>query len=293
MNRSFLVFALLFLSSSLAQPALVPTPAALTQERELTRRALGSEYGPINAEAQVLVGQRPPKPLGPLPNVPDSRLLGSVIRSSGAPTLPDTQSLYFDSSASPAEVQAALHTQLKALGWTAFAFGPYGPSEQGGFQAEEQPAALAYYRLEQQVSLNAQIRRVGAVTRVTLNVNQDPNLREQLEFQDMRRAEVPTNLPALRPPSGASVMPRGGGGSWNSSASIQSSSSAAQLLGAYGTQLQAAGWTLLTKSVTGKTVTSVWRFMDADQREVTGVLTLHTQAPGRYAAQLASLAFRN
>ncbi|UQN08204.1 hypothetical protein [Deinococcus sp. QL22] len=296
MNRFPLLLALLLASSPSAQPAPAPTPAALTQERELTRRALSSDYGSINVEAQILVGQRPSKPLGPLPSVPASRLLGSIIRTSGGPEFPNTQSLYFDSSASPAQVQAALQTQLKALGWTAFAFGPFGPFEQGGFQAEEQPAALAYYRLEQQVSFDAQLRRVGAVTRVTLNLNQNPNLREQLQFQDMRRAELPTNLPALRPPSGASVQPKGtggGGGSWNSSASIQSSSTAAQLLGAYGTQLQAAGWTLLTKSVTGKTVTSVWRFSDVDQREVTGVLTLQTQAPGRYAAQLASLTFRN
>lgn len=296
MNRSSLVFVLLLISSSLAQPAPAPTPAALAQERELTRRALGSDYGPINVEAQVLVGQRPPKPLGPLPSVPASRLLGSVIRTSGVPDFPNTQSLYFDSSASPAQIQVALQTELKALGWTAFKLGLFGPSERGGFQAEEQPAALAYYRLEQQVSFNAQLRRVGAVTRVTLNLNQDPNLREQLQFQDQRGGELDTNLPALRPPSGTSVLPRGtggGSGNWNSSALVQSPSTAAQVLDAYGTQLQAAGWTLLTKSVTGKTVTSVWRFTDADQREVTGVLTLQTQAPGRYAAQLASLAFRN
>lgn len=296
MNRFTLLLALLLAANPLAQQLPAPTPTTLAQERELTQRALGSDYGPINVEAQVLVSQRPPKPLGPLPSVPASRLLGSVIRTSGGPDFPNTQSLYFDSSASPAQVQAALQTQLKTLGWTAFGFGPFGPPERGGFQAEENPAALAYYRLEQQVSFNAQIRRVGAVTRVTLNLNQDPNLREQLQFQERRGGEFDTNLPALRPPSGASVLPRGtggGSGNWNSSASVQSSSTAAQLLDAYGTQLQSAGWTLLTKSVTGKTVTSVWRFTDADQREVTGVLTLQTQAPGRYAAQLATLAFRN
>ena len=33
--------------------------------------------------------------------------------------------------------------------------------------------------------------------------------------------------------------------------------------------------------------------MDKDKNELTGVLTLQETAPGRYSAQLASLAFRN
>ncbi|MPY67931.1 hypothetical protein F8S09_14810 [Deinococcus sp. SDU3-2] len=58
-------------------------------------------------------------------------------------------------------------------------------------------------------------------------------------------------------------------------------------------QLKATGWTLLNRSTTGKTVTSLWRFADQDKNELTGVLTLQETAPGRYSAQLASLAFRN
>lgn len=224
-------------------------------------------------------------------------MIGSVVRSSSTPDFPDSQSIFLDSSAPPAQVRAELQASLKALRWTAFR-GPLGPSFEGGFQSEAEGnvSVLAYYRLEQQVSLNGQIRRVGAVTRVTLNLNKDRNLREQLQFREGRGGELQSNLPTLRPPNGANVQASGGGGgggSWTSYASIQSALNAAQLLEVFGTQLQAAGWTPLTRSTTGKTVTSVWRFTDPDQNEVTGLLTIRNNAPGRYSAQLASLAFRN
>ncbi|WP_216326090.1 hypothetical protein [Deinococcus aestuarii] len=295
MNRRLFLVALLAVSGALAQTGPVPSPADLARERELTRRALSDDFGPIDVAARLLVGQLPPQPLGPLPNVPSGRLLGSLIRTSNTSDFPNSQSVYFDSSASPAQVQAALRTSLRALGWTPFP-GGLSPSFAGGFQAAENPEAVWFYRLEQQLRFNAQIRRAGTVTRVTLNVSQDRNLREQLQFQERRGSEYQTNLPALRPPGGTTVQPSGtggGGGSWTSSASIQSSLSAAQLLDAYGTQLQAAGWTPLARNTAGKTVTSLWRFTDQDKNDVTGVLTLREDAPGRYSAQLASLAFRN
>lgn len=295
MNRLTSLLALLAVSTALAQTAPMPSPADLARERELTQRALGSDYGPINIQARLLVGQLPSQPLGPLPSIPSGRLVGSVVRTSSSPDFPNSQTIFFDSSASPAQVRAALQSSLKTLGWTPFK-GDFGPSQEGGFQAAENPEYLAYYRLEQLVSFNAQVGRVGAVTRVTLNLNKDRNLREQIQFRERVGRDSQGNLPALRPPSGTTVQPTGGGGgggSWSSLASIQSPLKAVPLLDAYGVQLKAAGWTLLNRSTTGKTVTSLWRFADQDKNELTGVLTLQETAPGRYSAQLASLAFRN
>lgn len=294
MNRLTSLLTLLTLPMALAQTVTVPTPTQLTQERELTQRALGNEFGPYSAQVQVLVGQLPPQPLGPLPGVPAARLLGSVVRTSSA-AYPNSQTLYYDSAASPAQVRAALQSALKAKGWTAFKH-QLGPSSSSGFQAAEPPEELGYYRLEQQVSFNAFVTRVGQTTQVTLFLNKDRNLREQIQFRERSGDDFQSTLPALRPPKGATVQPGGqssGGSIWTSSAAIQTSQKAGDLLDAYGTQLKAAGWTLLNRSATGKTVTSVWRGTTAEKQELTGVLTLREDGPGRYSAQLASLAFRN
>ncbi|QLG13264.1 hypothetical protein HLB42_20215 (plasmid) [Deinococcus sp. D7000] len=298
MNRFLSLVTVLTLSVTLAQTGPMPTPAQLAQERELTQRALGNDSGPYSAQAQLLVGQLPPQPLGPLPTLSSARLLGSVIRTSSVDH-PNSQTIFLDTAASPAQVRTALQSGLKAKGWTAFK-GSVGPSRSGGFQAAAQPEELAYYRLEQQVSFNAFVTRVGQTTQVTLNLLKDRNLRQQIQFRERDAAEFQSNLPSLPPPREATVRPSGqsgGGGNWTSFASIQSTLKAGALLDAYGVQLKAAGWTLLSRNTTGKTVTSVWRVTEvekgAGRKELTGVLTLREEGAGRYSALLASLAFRD
>ena len=61
----------------------------------------------------------------------------------------------------------------------------------------------------------------------------------------------------------------------------------------YGTQLQAARWTLLNSVVSGKVVTSVWHFSTPELKDLTGVLVLREDTPGRYSAQLTSLGLQN
>lgn len=295
MNRLTSLLALLAVSTTFAQPSPVPSPADLARERELTQRALGSDYGPSGIQVKLLVGQLPPQPLGPLPGLPSGRLVGSVVRTSSDSDFPNSQTIFFDSSASPAQVRAGLQSALKTLGWTPFK-GDFGPSQEGGFQSAEDMGSLAYYRLEQLVSFSAYIGRAGGMTQVTLNLNKNRNLREEIQFRERSDAGSRSNLPVLRPPGGTTVQPSGGGGgggSWSSFASVQSSLNAVQLLDAYGVQLKAAGWIPLNRSTTGKTVTSLWRFVDQDKNTLTGVLSLQETAPGRYSAQLASLAFRN
>lgn len=295
MNRLFPFALLLAVSTGFAQTTATPSPADLAKERALTQRALGADYGPVTVEVKLLVGQLPPQPLSPLPSVPSGRLLGSLIRTSKNVDDLNSQTIFFDSAASVAQVQTALQRSLQAQGWTAFKTDGNSALE-GGFQAADNPESLGYYRLEQQVSFNAQVTRVGAVTRVTLYLNKDRNLREQIQMRERSGPYVQSNLPTLRPPTGTTVQPSGGGGgggSWNSSASMQSSLNLTQLLDAYGTQLKAQGWTLLTKTAGGKAATSVWRFADQDKNDVTGVLTLRENAPNKYSAQLASLFPRN
>lgn len=64
MNRRLFLVALLAVSGALAQTAPVPSPADLARERELVRRALGTDFGSINVEAKLLVGQLPPSRSG-------------------------------------------------------------------------------------------------------------------------------------------------------------------------------------------------------------------------------------
>ena len=282
-------------ASTTSPSVSIPAPAALAAERELTRRALSFEYGPVNVKADLLVGQLPNVPLGPLPTVPSARLLGSVVRSSGAPGYPETQQLYYDSTASVEEIQGVLANALKKQGWTAFT-SQMGPLQGGGFQAQVRPAELGYYRLEQQVTLNAVLNRVGPVTHVTLNLSRSSNLRQEVAFRERGLNSPQSPLPALLPPGGTTVTPggsSGGGNSWSSEASLNSSLSAGQLLDAYGAELKAAGWTLLTRTESGKTLTSVWQFQDLDKQPQTGILTLRDNGRGQFSAQLISLAFRS
>ncbi|MGY2897258.1 hypothetical protein [Deinococcus sp. UYEF24] len=126
-------------ASTTSSSVSVPAPAALAAERELTRRALGAEYGPVSVQASLLVGQLPNVPLGPLPTVPSARLLGSVIRTSDSSAFQEMQQLYYDSTASIEKIQGALADSLKKQGWTAFT-PQLGPSQGGGFQTQVNPA---------------------------------------------------------------------------------------------------------------------------------------------------------
>ena len=282
-------------ASTTSSSVTVPSPAALAAERELTRRALSFDSSPFSVQVSLLVGQVPKVPLGPLPIVPSARLLGSVVRSSGAPGYTETQQLYYDSTASVEEIQGALANSLKKQGWTAFT-SQMGPEQGGGFQAQVRPAELGFYRLEQQVTLNAVLNRVGPVTHVTLNLSGSSNLRQEITFRARGLGSPQSPLPALRPPGGTTVTPGSSGStgnSWSSEASLNSSLSASQLLDAYGAELKAAGWTLLTRTESGKTLTSVWQFQDLDKQPQTGILTLRDNGRGQFSAQLISLAFRS
>ncbi|GBF04985.1 hypothetical protein DAERI_030151 [Deinococcus aerius] len=295
MRRFSSFLALLTLSTALAQgtpAAPAPTPASLAAERELVRRALSFDFGPSEVETRLLVGQLPPQPLGPLPALPGSRVIGSVLRTSSAPDFPTSQNVYLDSPAAPAQVGSALQTSLTARGWTAFPRQGL-PFAGTGFLPQEPTDFLSFYRLEEGVALYASLRRVGNVTQVGLNLSRNPNLRDQVRSEAGGGFPRP-DLPALRPPEGTSVQPRGvggGSGSWNSGAAIQSPLTATALLDFYAAQLKAAGWTPITLTPPGRIVTSVWRFTDEDKNEATGVLTLREDAPGRYSAQLSSFRF--
>ncbi|WP_456833741.1 hypothetical protein [Deinococcus sp. UYEF24] len=134
------------------------------------------------------------------------------------------------------------------------------------------------------------------MTHVTLNLSRSSNLRQAIAFRKQGLSSPKSPLPALRPPSGTTVAPSGssgGGNSWSSEASLNSSLSAGQLLEAYSAQLKAAGWTLLTRIGNGKTLTSVWQFQDLDKHPQTGILTLRDNGRGQFSAQLISLAFQS
>ncbi len=127
MNRLASMLVLLAIPTALSQTPPMPFPAALSRERELTQHALGSTYGPIDVRVRLFVGQLPPQRFGPLPGLPSGRLVGSVVRTSSSPDFSPSQTIFFDSSASPPQVQAALRRSLTALGWTPFK-GDLGPS---------------------------------------------------------------------------------------------------------------------------------------------------------------------
>jgi len=297
MNRVLSLLGSLLVSSVLAQsaPAAMPTPAALAAERELTQRALNQNFGPFGAQSRLFVPQLPAKLLAPLPAVPASCLLGSLTQTPNDAVNSSSQAVFYDSTASVAQIRSAFRSSLVALGWT-----PYGdrfdPANQGGFQPADDPANLAYYRLQELVTFNAQLERVNGVTRVSLRLFSAPGLKEQLRSQDGFSGSRST-LPALRAPEDAKVQPGGasggGGGNWSTSAVIQSTLSVQALSEFYAAQLQTARWTKLNSAVSGKVLTSIWKFSTPDFKSLTGILVLREDAPGRYSAQLASLGFQN
>lgn len=271
-------------------------PADLTLERELVRRALGSDFGPVRIQTELFVGQLPPNPIAPFPALAPARVIGSVMRQSSNPDYPSGSSTYLDTPLSPTQVRAQLQDQLTRLGWTRFPQGLREPfSGHGGFvpSSGDDSEYFSYYRLEDQVTLQGQALARDGATHVTLSVQRDRNLREQLRFVEARNAPPPSPLPELRAPAGVTVEPRGGGGgsrTFTSTAGLRGPVSLAVLARHFEDQLRAAGWTRLNQTQANGVASSTWTAR-VDDVPVLGVFALRDEGNGAFTGLLGTLDF--
>ena len=273
----------LLLSTSLAQAPASQSPA-VSPERELLERVVGSELGSPLTRTTVLVRQVPADLGFALP--PNSRVVGSVITTSKNPDFPGGASVYFDTRLSPAEVSSYFARVLGRAGWKVFPQGPGGPSLSGGFLPSEPVGNQTYYRQKPDQRLMISARAVGNVTQVWLVRYNETNLSQQLLAAAQGSEAMFSQLPKLRAPEGSVVSPRGGGSSGDNvtqNANIESKLSRKALFDHYAAQLRQAGWTLQNRADTGTLTTSIWTFKQNGKERV-GLLLIGEVGKGQYRA---------
>jgi hypothetical protein len=220
MKRTFVLLAALLFAS--ATPALSQTP----DNTLLLLQRVASQNG---GKANVLVGKLPADvPTVPLPS---ATLLGSIGRTMERSSDDDaTFDIFYDASAATTKSHEAA---LSSAGWTGQSLGG------GGFAPSNGAGFTAYCKT------NAPF--------ITIWTGENPNElrvsvsapREGDDALCNREARMPSPLPELRAPPGATMSLVGGNYSFDrgrSTARIHNGSSADALLGNFAAQMVDAGW---------------------------------------------------
>lgn len=263
------------------------THSTASPERMLLERSLSPSWGPASLKTTVLVKQVPGNLGFNLP--PQSQVIGSVVTDTPDPSYPTGITVYFDTPLSPEQVLAYFAKTLPGQNWKPIPL-PNAAQQQGGFQATAALDGKSYYHLKPDEQLNIGTRVVGKTTQVTVTRQRNNDVENLLRYAETDQAFEPTRLlPKLTPPAGATVSPRGGGGSNNSVtqyATIESALSRVALFDHYAAQLKQAGWTLRNRSDAGSMSSSLWSFTRNDKEQV-GLLLIAEANKGVYRATLA------
>ncbi|WP_293909649.1 hypothetical protein [Deinococcus sp.] len=229
-------------------------------EREFLYRLLTNNSGGSRVEEKLYVGELPPDFPIKLPE--NIRLIGAneqkappVPRGAQGMYIRDHTRVLLDSPLSVPEFISQLRVEL-AGEWERFEW----PHMQRGFLPAEAQDGLNLYSTRLKLSLNVQAAEVGEVTQVTLDLNaQDDDARERMRMHsDHYQGMLVLNV---RVPAGATLQPGGGGhggNHWSSSATIECTLSAAELLDHFGQQLTAQGWLPLTRGESLEAAAACW-----------------------------------
>lgn len=242
--------------------------------------------GPTSQQqaADLLPGQVPSDLPLALPQPPNGRVVGSVVRRRGQDAV--LWDVILDAPGAPVDILQAYGQQLAALGWTKPPVGPFG----GGFQAATPNDTAATF-----------CQTIGAAPFLTVTAAAEASgqadVRVHVDATGPGPCFIPTapgppplpetgRLPALAPPAGVQVQPSGSGSGNNrftSEATALTDKRAADLEAFYAQQVQAAGWTRVAGGADGSYAWSAWTLPGGDGYQ--GLLTI-LEAPGQNRREL-------
>jgi len=219
-----------------------------------------------------------------LPQPPNSRIVGSVVRRRGQDAV--LWDVIFDAPGAPTDILKAYGQQLASLGWTKPPVGPFG----GGFQAAAPNDTAATF-----------CQTIGTAPFLTVTAAPEASgqadVRVHIDATGPGPCFMPTapgppplpgtgRLPILAPPAGVQVQPNGSGGGNNrftSEATALTDKRAADLEAFYAQQVQAAGWTRVAGGADGPYAWSAWTLPGGDGYQ--GLLAV-LEAPGQNRREL-------
>jgi len=219
-----------------------------------------------------------------LPQPPNSRIVGSVVRRRGQDAV--LWDVIFDAPGAPTDILQVYGQQLAALGWTKPPVGPFG----GGFQAAAPNDTAATF-----------CQTIGAAPFLTMTAAPEASgqadVRVHIDATGPGPCFMPTapgppplagagRLPVLAPPAGVPVQPSGSSGGndrFTSEATALTDKRSSELEAFYAQQVQAAGWTRVAGGAEGPYAWSAWTLPGGDGYQ--GLLTV-LEAPGRNRREL-------
>jgi hypothetical protein len=245
--------------------------------RELAERLLQHPHPDGPTSVELIVGALPDSLPATLPLPAGGRVIGSALYSRGDRRL--SMSAVFDVRETPPVALTKYETELTRHGWTTPE--DFRPMH-GGFVSSETGEWRSYREDDQGPDLTAVVRaRDGGSSEVQLRLNWDAVHRPRRSNHAMPPgADL---LPRLHPPAGA-VMIRGasgggGDGHWDTTTTLRTERSVAELEEHLAGQLIEAGWTRVAGSTDAAVGWSTWEVPgDGSWRGVLVVLAVFESA---------------
>jgi hypothetical protein len=245
--------------------------------RELAERLLHHPHPDGPTSVELVVGGLPGSLPATLPLPAGARVIGSALYSRGDQRL--SMSAVFDVPKTPPVALTQYEAELTRHGWTT-------PEDSrpmhGGFVSSEMGEWRSYREGDQGPDLTAVVRaRDGGSSEVQLRLNWDAVHRPQRSHH----AQLPGAdlLPRLHAPAGA-VMTRGasgggGEGHWDTTTTLRTERSVAELEEHFADQLIEVGWTRVAGSTDAAVGWSTWEVPgDGSWRGVLVVLAVFASA---------------
>jgi len=245
--------------------------------RELSERLLHHPHPDGPTSVELVVGALPDSLPPTLPLPAGARVIGSALYSRGDRRL--SMSAVFDVPEAPPVVLGKYEAELTGHGWTTPE--DFRPMH-GGFVSSEMGEWRSYREGDQGPDLTAVVRaRDGGWSEVQLRLNWDAVHRPRRSSHAMPPgADL---LPRLHAPAGA-VMIRGasgggGEGHWDTTTTLRSERSVAELEEHFAGQLIESGWTRVAGSTDAAVGWSTWEVPgDGSWRGVLVVLAVFESA---------------
>jgi hypothetical protein len=248
--------------------------SAAGTDDELVTRVISTPFSYTGKEQGVVLvrGALPPDPKVDAPMPTGSRLIGSVLRTSGG--TPSGIQILLDVPGSASDIAAFYDREFTALGWKPQP--DRGPAP-GGFQMSSPALGKGYCKGETPpwLSLTVFTKDKGpADVRLQYQLlNEGMGSGGPCSAQSFGPQPFPNKIPPLRAPSDVRFTGgTGSGGSGDrqtSETNAVSSRGAADLESHFAGQLAAAGWSRVAGSANGPIAWSQWKLPDGDW---TGVL---------------------